>query len=100
MRGYFGDPYTQCRPECVTNSDCPANRACANLKCIDPCPGTCGLQARCQVVNHIPTCTCKQGYRGDPFTQCVLIPPTGKESLIKPFNFFLILSSIQLTAYL
>ena len=74
--GYFGDPYTQCRPECVSNSDCPANRACSNLKCLDPCPGTCGLQARCQVVNHIPTCTCKQGYRGDPFSQCILIPPT------------------------
>ena len=83
LSNYFGDPYTQCRPECVTNSDCPANRACSNLKCTDPCPGTCGLEARCQVVNHIATCTCKEGYKGDPFTQCIMIPPTGKkESLV------------------
>ena len=82
MQDYFGDPYTNCRPECVINADCPANRACANLKCIDPCPGTCGLEARCQVVNHIPTCTCKPGYNGDPFTQCIKIPPVpGKESI-------------------
>ena len=74
IRGYFGDPYSQCRPECVSNSDCPANRACSNLKCIDPCPGTCGINARCQVVNHIATCTCSSGFRGDPFTQCVTIP--------------------------
>ena len=79
--GYFGDPYTQCRPECISNSDCPANKACSNLKCIDPCPGSCGVQARCQVVNHIPTCTCKQGYRGDPFSQCILIPPTPGKGL-------------------
>ena len=76
IEGYFGDPYTQCRPECISNSDCPASRACSNLKCVDPCPGSCGLEARCQVVNHIPTCTCNQGYRGDPFSQCVPIPST------------------------
>ena len=85
MKGYFGDPYTGCRPECVSNSDCQANRACSNLKCIDPCPGTCGVKARCQVVNHIPTCTCSQGYRGDPFTQCILIPSTGKESNVSNY---------------
>ena len=86
MKGYFGDPYTQCRPECLTNSDCSANRACANLKCIDPCPGTCGVKARCQVVNHIPTCTCQQGYRGDPFTQCILIPPVPGKHFMITFN--------------
>ena len=74
IRGYFGDPYSQCRPECVSNSDCPTNRACSNLKCIDPCPGTCGINARCQAVNHIATCTCTGGFRWDPFTQCVTIP--------------------------
>ena len=93
IRGYFGDPYSQCRPECVSNSDCPANRACSNLKCIDPCPGTCGINARCQVVNHIATCTCSSGFRGDPFTQCVNIP--GKSYRL----IFLFYLSYYLTAF-
>jgi len=74
IQGYLGDPYSSCRPECISNSDCPANRACSNLKCVDPCPGTCGIEARCQVINHIATCTCNTGYRGDPFNQCIKIP--------------------------
>ena len=67
---YFGDPYVACRPECVVNSDCPSNKACQRNKCIDPCPGTCGINARCQVKNHLATCTCFEGYIGDPFTAC------------------------------
>ena len=67
---YFGDPYVACRPECVVNSDCPSNKACQQLHCIDPCPGTCGVNAICRVQNHIPTCTCIEGYIGDPFTAC------------------------------
>ena len=71
---YFGDPYVACRPECVVNSDCPSNKACQRNKCIDPCPGTCGINALCQVRSHIPTCTCIEGYIGDPFTECRLKP--------------------------
>ena len=71
---YFGDPYVACRPECTINSECPANKACNNLKCVDPCPGLCGINAQCRVLNHIATCTCVQGYVGDPFTSCQLIP--------------------------
>lgn len=67
---YFGNPYEGCRPECVINSDCPSNRACVRNKCQDPCPGTCGQNAECQVVNHLPTCTCYQGYTGDPYRYC------------------------------
>uniref|UniRef100_A0A182XBR0 EGF-like domain-containing protein n=1 Tax=Anopheles quadriannulatus TaxID=34691 RepID=A0A182XBR0_ANOQN len=67
---YFGDPYSGCRPECVTNSDCPRVRACVNNKCADPCPGVCGIDAECYVVNHSPSCACRPGYTGDPFTQC------------------------------
>jgi hypothetical protein len=26
------------------------------------------------VVNHLATCICRNGYRGDPFTQCTPIP--------------------------
>lgn len=67
---YFGDPYTGCRPECVSNSDCDRNKACSNNKCKDPCPGTCGINAECRTVNHSPTCTCLSGYTGNPLVRC------------------------------
>lgn len=70
---YFGDPYTGCRPECVTNSDCTRSKACVNNKCVDPCPGTCGLNAECFVLNHSPSCSCITGYTGDPTRACELI---------------------------
>ena len=70
IQDYFGDPYVACRPECTINADCPSNRACQRLKCVDPCPGLCGVNAQCKVINHIPTCTCDLGYIGDPFTSC------------------------------
>ena len=68
---YFGDPYVACRPECTTNAECPSNKACQRLHCVDPCPNAgCGVNAQCQVVNHIPNCVCLSGYIGDPFTAC------------------------------
>lgn len=67
---YRGDPYRECRPECIQNSDCPYDKACANNKCINPCNGICGQNAECAVVNHIATCSCIQDYEGDPFTLC------------------------------
>lgn len=68
---YQGTP-PNCRPECVVNNECPSNRACHKYKCTDPCPGTCGLNARCEVINHNPICTCSPGLIGDPFTRCYL----------------------------
>ena len=65
-----------CRPECTINSDCPSNKACQQLHCVDPCPGLCGTNALCRVINHIPTCTCQSGYIGDPFTDCRKRPLT------------------------
>lgn len=67
---YIGNPYEGCRPECTLNSDCSSNLACIRNKCQDPCPGTCGRNAECQVVNHLPLCTCYLGYTGDPFQFC------------------------------
>lgn len=69
---YIGNPYESCRPECVHNSDCVSNRACINNKCQNPCPGTCGQNAYCQVSNHLPNCYCNIGYTGDPFKICIL----------------------------
>lgn len=73
IEGYIGNPYEGCRPECVLNSDCPSNLACINNKCKDPCPGTCAANAQCQIINHLPTCTCIQGFTGDPFRYCQVI---------------------------
>lgn len=71
---YQGDPYSGCRPECVLSTDCPRDRACIRNKCSDPCPGTCGQDALCSVVNHIPICSCPEGRTGNAFVQCRPIP--------------------------
>lgn len=70
LPNYQGDPYTSCRPECVLNNDCPLNRACVRNKCVDPCPGTCGRNAICNVLNHIPMCSCPVGMAGNAFIFC------------------------------
>lgn len=72
LPGYYGAP-PNCHPECTTNPDCPKYLACVNEDCVDPCVGTCGVSADCQVVNHNPTCTCPRGYQGDPYIQCRLV---------------------------
>lgn len=79
LPNYSGSP-PQCRPECVSSTECPLNKACVNQKCVDPCPGVCGLNAKCQVVNHSPICSCSAGFTGDPFTRCFDIP--GKRILL------------------
>lgn len=67
---YQGDPYISCRPECIINDECPRNKACINYKCKDPCPGTCGQTAICEVYNHIPMCRCPEGMSGNAFIEC------------------------------
>ena len=73
LPNYSGSP-PGCRPECVVSSECPINKACVAQKCQDPCPGTCGVNSECNVINHSPICICKQGFTGDPFTRCYAIP--------------------------
>lgn len=65
----IGSP-PNCRPECIVSSDCRPDKACINQKCKDPCPGMCGLNAQCQIVNHNPICSCLSGFTGDPFVRC------------------------------
>lgn len=67
---FIGSP-PNCRPECVSNSECSSNLACINRKCRDPCPGSCGSNTECRVVSHTPMCTCLTGFTGDPFAQCI-----------------------------
>ena len=83
LPGLFGDPYVACKPECVTNSDCSNNMACIAQKCKDPCPGACGIDARCQVVGHNPVCSCANGFTGDPFVRCQP-RPVAIEPVVKP----------------
>lgn len=72
---YQGDPYVGCRPECTSNNDCAKNKACLRNKCVDPCPGICGTNAECSVINHIPVCVCLTGYSGNAFISCSKIAP-------------------------
>lgn len=69
LPNYVGSP-PGCRPECVVSSECPFDKACINQKCADPCPGVCGLNTRCNVINHSPICSCLGNFTGDPFTKC------------------------------
>lgn len=80
MPEYFGDPYINCRPECMQNSDCSHDKSCMNRKCVDPCIGTCGINAECRVTNHYPICTCTPGYTGNPLQLCHIIPTASKNS--------------------
>lgn len=73
LPNHIGAP-PNCRPECVLSSECPSQLACINQKCRDPCPGSCGANAKCNIVNHIPVCSCDTGYNGDPFSVCSPIP--------------------------
>lgn len=83
--GFIGTP-PSCRPECVMSSECPLNQACVNQKCIDPCPGSCGLNSKCQVINHNPICSCQSGYTGDPFTRCSPISKSCCHNFLDPTN--------------
>lgn len=44
------------------------------LPCINPCDGVCGTNAKCNVINQKPICSCAEGYTGDPFLKCERIP--------------------------
>lgn len=69
-KGYFGNPYLSCRPECTHNSDCALSLACVNNKCINPCVNLCGRNATCEVSNHIPICSCPLNTIGNAFFSC------------------------------
>lgn len=76
LPNYIGNPYEGCRPECTINTDCSPNKSCIRNKCVDPCPGTCGLKATCHTIQHLPICTCSSGYTGDPYRRCDFIRGT------------------------
>lgn len=75
-----------CRPECTTDSECSSNLACRNERCVDPCPGACGINAICQPVNHNPMCTCVPGYEGDGIKNCNPIEITREDKFNNKFK--------------
>ncbi|KAG8261892.1 mannose binding [Homalodisca vitripennis] len=56
--------------QCISNVDCDERLACIDLKCQDPCPGPCHGNITCEIVDHVPYCSCKPGFSGSPFTGC------------------------------
>lgn len=74
LDSHIGQP-PNCRPECISSSECLSNEACINGRCVNPCVGTCAENAECQVVNHNPICSCPRGLHGDPFIKCYLQEP-------------------------
>lgn len=85
MQNYRGDPYISCRPNCLSNSDCPRHKSCVNTKCVDPCIDNCGLNAECRVNFHSPVCYCLNGYTGNPTQICHKIE-ISKLLFMQPLN--------------
>lgn len=69
-----------CRPECVMSSDCGFNKACLRNRCVDPCPGSCGINAECTIYHHDPICRCIHGFEGNPYEHCK--PSTKRKHLL------------------
>lgn len=79
--GYHGNPIIECRPECTTDNDCSKQMACVNYKCVNPCINACGIDAVCNVYNHLAICDCPTPLQGDPFIACRR--PIGKKNILK-----------------
>ena len=96
VAGFLGAPPT-CRPECTLSSDCSLSEACSNQKCVNPCPGSCGFRATCNVVNHNPICSCTPDLTGDPFVQCT---PRRKQCSFKIESFVDLFSKHEAYSYI
>ncbi|KAK7008174.1 hypothetical protein SK128_009294 [Halocaridina rubra] len=72
---YEGDPYSRCFAECTKHDDCRSYQACYQLKCIDPCEGSCGIGANCKVEDHKAICSCPKDFTGHPFDRCKPFTP-------------------------
>lgn len=63
-----------CIPKCSRHVDCPLNHVCIQSECHDPCKAICPENAECHIAKtQIAICTCKSGYTGDPYQNCVKI---------------------------
>ena len=69
---------------CSLDIDCADETACMTGKCTDMCDDDpCGINAICRMKHKggdaMVTCTCDNGYVGNPFEECILMPriPSG-----------------------
>ena len=68
LSGYRGNPYDICRQiECLSDPECPDDKACRNEKCVDVCPCD-APNALCTARGHRQYCECPPGYTGDPYS--------------------------------
>ncbi|XP_071552987.1 uncharacterized protein [Panulirus ornatus] len=71
-----GDPNSACVAlQCLSHSDCAADKSCIRNKCVNPCsiPGVCGKNAGCTPRAHLHQCFCQAGFTGDPNLGCTII---------------------------
>lgn len=85
-----------CRPECTISAECSSDKSCIQEKCIDPCPGSCGFGALCNVINHTPICTCPENFIGDPFASCQF-SPSPRKIIFLDNNYFCLLRIVFTT---
>ncbi|KAK0080814.1 hypothetical protein PV325_013289 [Microctonus aethiopoides] len=55
---------------CKNNEQCLKIQQCLDKICVDPCPGSCGIDALCYTINHTLLCECPRCYYGDPNDKC------------------------------
>ncbi|KAK0172480.1 hypothetical protein PV328_005792 [Microctonus aethiopoides] len=55
---------------CKNNEQCLKIQQCMDKICVDPCPGSCGIDALCYTINHTLLCECPRCYYGDPNDKC------------------------------
>lgn len=78
-----GDASTGCHDyQCHSDGDCSNDKACIGFRCVDPCPGSCGISAKCKVENHHPNCYCDNGLVGDALVRCYSLDETHKSPCI------------------
>lgn len=63
----------KCQIGCRSDSNCANSESCISLQCIDPCmfADVCGENARCQTIDHQPTCSCPPNFDGNPTIRCM-----------------------------
>ena len=57
--------------ECITDGNCTDTFACGddNYCVAVDCANKCAANARCDVSNHTPICTCLPFHSGDPYDE-------------------------------
>lgn len=74
--GFEGNPNIACYAVgCRTDVECDSGKSCLNGNCVNPClvKDPCGINAECYAFRNRAECRCLSGYRGDPFSRCVIV---------------------------